>query len=54
LGRAQGVFELSGFGAVLTSAGMSALDGVYRKIDRAIVHQVDLAQRLAEVLGPDK
>jgi hypothetical protein len=30
---------------------VAALDGVYQKIERARIHQVDLAQRLAAVLG---
>jgi hypothetical protein len=32
---------------------MATLDGVYGKIERARVHQGDLAQRLRHVLGPD-
>jgi hypothetical protein len=33
---------------------MAALDGVYEKIERAKVHQADLARRLDAVLGADK
>ena len=33
---------------------MPVLDGVYEKIARARVHEADLAQRLAAVLGPGK
>ena len=33
---------------------MAALDGVYEKIERAKIHQVDLAKRVRAVLGSDK
>jgi hypothetical protein len=33
---------------------VAELDDVYEKVERAKLHQADLAQRLAAVLGPDK